>query len=337
MDRNPTNLEKKSQARSTSKAFTSVALMIVRPHICLRCQLRLAKRTTVSRSQIAYQSSNAQPVSEKEYVIRSSPSQVDGALPPIRQPVVAIHRGIRSEVSHRPFYGKRGKLYGFLGTLQQEQRESLDVKALGKHAEVIVLRDSKVTTSIKALREIDAIEPRSIDILATLNGERGLVGQKEVEENVNQFRPKEGQHPHTWDEINELVQDLHRGFTSSQLGRYIQSFGTPMTPPAPLPGPGAHKKFIRISPWVPLSGDDSDVVQHWRRSNGAHPFASYTGKQLLALRLIQECWHVDVSEIPNLEGEEESEVIGEIEIKLSAGVYKLLVSKLRSHCFKPPY
>jgi hypothetical protein len=193
-----------------------------------------------------------------------------------------------------------------------------------------VLRDSRLLANKPFLREIEALESKSIDIQATLNSERGLVGQKEVEENINQFRPGKEQHPQSWDEINKLVQKVQAGFTASQLARYVQLFGTPYkSPQTPQKARGV-KKFLRISPWIPLSGDENGNVQRYKPSSGGHPIASYTGKQLLALRLIQECWHVELPGLPELEDEGDNQT-GEIEIKLFPGVYKLLVSKFGHH------
>jgi hypothetical protein len=249
----------------------------------------------------------------------SGNSPNDGISPISDWPFVHFKRG---QVSKHPL----GRVYGDIGQLQREERERLDIAALGNRAEVIVLRESKIYGAKPRLREIEAVKPTSIDIQATLNSERGLVGQKEVEENINQLRPKKEQNPQSWDEINELVQEVQGGFTASQLARYIKLFGDPYKPPQTPEKAREVKKFIRISPWIPLSGDEKDGVQRYKRSSGGHPVASYTGKQLLALRLIQECWHLKLPELPELEDDIENE-IGEIEIKLFPGVYKLLVSK----------
>jgi hypothetical protein len=191
----------------------------------------------------------------------------------------------------------------------------LDVDALGEPAEVIVLRDSKYTTYDYA-KEYQVVEPvESIDILAALDNERGLVGQKEVEENINQFRPKKGEEPQDWDGFNKLVQDMQAGFTVSQLARYIQSFNEANGGEKSSPSVG----FLipRISPWMPESSKSTTYLDG--DSTGGYSVASYTNKQRLVLRLIRECWKLALPEV--------EEGIGEVELELKPGDYDLLLSK----------
>jgi hypothetical protein len=211
-----------------------------------------------------------------------------------------------------------GKLYGFLGQLQREKYESLgNISTLGDPAEVIVLRESKVNRYMGGLREIDSLQPESIDILATLDSERGLVGQKEVDENINHLRPKEGEHPQNWDEFNDLLHEIQSGFTASQLARYIQSFR----------GDGADGEteedavldaiIPRISPWMPETSDSLEAFKE--DPTRGYSVESHTGKQRVAMRLMRECWKLELPELEN--------GIGEVELELHPGDLDLLLRK----------
>lgn len=298
------------------EAKHSVAFMIARPHICLRCQLRLSRR----------------PYSAATPVLRES--NYTRVIPELRGEETKKHSGVRrplknvkfvklghnllprpiGNVSEHPL----GRLYGYLGQMQRENRESLEnMSTLGDPAEVIILRDSKINTFMGSLREIDAIEPESIDILATLDNERGLVGQKEVEENINLLRPKEGEYPQNWEELDSLVQELQSGFTVSQLARYVQSYEAAKGPMEASPEAKSGALIPRISPWIP------DASNPTRTSDGdftrGYAFESYTSKQRLALRLIRECWKLDIPE--------PEDGIGEVELELRPGDYELLLGK----------
>lgn len=205
-----------------------------------------------------------------------------------------------------------GKLHG---NKQQQERERLDVEALGRPADVIVLRDPKFRTYSHVEIISPDEKPQSIDILAALDNERGLAGQQEVDENINQFRPKNGREPQDWDAFNTLVKDIQASFTISQLARYITSFtkahgAEPSTPSDRLLIP-------RITQWMPVSS------QTTKRSGDNHTpgysLASYTYKQRMVLRLLRECWEV---EVPELEAS-----VGEVELELKPKDYDLLMSK----------
>lgn len=205
-----------------------------------------------------------------------------------------------------------GKLYGHGGKKLREEREHLDFQALGENAEVIVLRDSRFTTYNRANKTKPDQEPKPIDILATLESERGLVGNKEVDENINQFRPKEGEEPQDWDTFNSLVQDLQAGFTATQLQRYIKAFSKANTE-----RPSATPLIPWVSPWVPATSQDTQNADgDYARG---YSVASYTNKQKLALRLIRECWELELPEL--VAG------IGEVELELNPKDYDLLLSK----------
>jgi hypothetical protein len=291
----------------------SVAFMIVRPHICLRCQIRLAKGIS-SRSQVVFQSTAAKLQVASDPATKEYTAEREGEIEPSQVRDSFAHQSKlprRSVLSQYPL----GKLYGHSGQKKRENRERLGIDALGEPTNVIVLRDTKLST-YTSKEYIDGEEPESIDILAALDNERGLVGQKEVEENINQFRPEDGKQPRNWDDFNKIVQELQKGFTVSQLARYIQSFEVENKGKSPSK---ANAGFLipRISPWMPETSRsierlDDDSVR-------GYSAASYTSKQRLVLRLIRECWKL---ELPELE-----EGIGEVELELKPRDYDLLLSE----------
>jgi hypothetical protein len=212
-----------------------------------------------------------------------------------------------------------GKLHGLHGKKLREERERLHIDALGEPADVIVLRDSKFRTYSHVQRIVAAEEPEPIDILASLDNERGLPGQQEVEENINQFRPKEGEGPQDWDAFNTLVKDIQAGFTTSQLARYVRSFSD--VNGDDISAPRVPSLIPHISPWMPESsqaGQNSDDTY-----TRGYSLASYTSKQKLVLRLLRECWKV---EVPELEYG-----VGEVELELKPKDYDLLLRKYPYH------
>lgn len=285
--------------------------MIVRLHICLRCQLRLARRAS-SRVQTAVHSTSAHPTNQ--------PSGANGEQEIIKQPKIEpeyLHQTGFSHCSPQTQYPVQ-RLHGQYGKKLREDRECLDIDALGKPADVIVLRDSKFRTYNHVKMVEPDKEPQSIDILATLDSERGLPGQQEVADNINQFRPKEGEGPQDWNAFNSLVTDIQASFTVSQLARYIQSFARSHRDH--LLTPRDRQLIPRISPWMP---ETSPTTQ---RSDGnytrGYSLASYTNKQILALKILRECWKV---ELPDMEAG-----VGEVELELKSKDYDLLISKSSS-------
>jgi len=178
-------------------------------------------------------------------------------------------------------------------------------------AAVIILKDTEFKAYSFGAKQIEDLEPRSINILAELDNERGLVGRQEVEENINQFRPKEGHEPQTEEDFNTIIQEIQTSFTSSQLARYIQAHekGVPKLADDAL--------IIGITPWTPGISESRLPLDEEDRG---YSFSSYTGKQRLALRLVRHCWNLG---LPQLE-----EGIGEIEVELRPKDFYLLFRKL---------
>lgn len=205
--------------------------------------------------------------------------------------------------------------------MRRQTKHNLEGKeVLGQPARVLLLKDSPYVKQEKiANREIEAEKARSIDIMATLDSERGIVGQAEVNSNIHGLRPAKGQDPVDWLGFDALVQELSSGFTGSQLASYIQTFSK--APQSMVAVEKVSKDMsnvnMRITPWRAGISNSSE-----RLSSDAgvdNLFASYTAKQLLALRLMSACWRLDPPDA--------DEGIGELEIQLQPGDFELVMSE----------
>lgn len=295
--------------------------MIARLHICLRCRSRLANRLSIASSRFASTQGRTRILFEDARAAkqpRHEPGDGPGdetSAPKMKWSIKS--RNVEGNVSRHPL----GKLYGHRGVLQREEQERLaNIDTLGDPAQVIVLRESNFKILRPELNYLAAVEPESIDIQATLDSERGLVGEKEVEDNINQFRPSKGNHPQNWEELYQLVKELTSGFTVTQLLRYIEAHGRGHRPAVVRQEP-TNSPIVRISSWVPDSLDDELETEATHTSS--QQIASYTSKQVLALRLIRECWNV---ENPTTQNENDNE-LGFVQIELRESDYDLLLSK----------
>lgn len=293
--------------------------MIARPHICLKCQSRLAGRSIPSRTHVVFQSTQSKPkrsrvipdVNQARRARDDLDQEEEGFHAPIKRPLKLSRRplGAPKPLSEFPL----GKLYGFTGQQLRENREKLSVNVLGEEAEVIVLRDSRVN-NYTYTKEEDVKSQEGIDILARLDEERGLVGWEEVESNINEFRPTKDSRPQTRLEYSQLLTGLQSGFTVAQLARYLQTHVQKDTR-APQLNPDS--LMLRISPWMPgISESDTRLDQD---EIAGYDLESYTSKQRLVLRILRECWRL---ELPLVE-----EGIGQIEIELKPRDLDLLLSK----------
>jgi hypothetical protein len=285
--------------------------MSTRPYICLKCQSHLARRTP-PKIRVAFQSTSTKS-SDYHRRAQGESSTVQPLRKPYIRPTFLQQTKVSPNSSKTPY--SLGKLYGHAGRKKREDRERLNVDALGAPADVIVLRDTKVTTYTHVETVDPAEAPQPVDILATLDNERGLVGQKEVEENINHFRPKDGEQPQNRDDFNRLVQDVQSAFTVSQLARYIHNFSNGGKHDSSKAGTGS--SIPRISPWMPETSKSIEQLDD--ESSRGYSLASYTAKQRLVLRLLRECWKL---ELPELEYG-----VGEVELELKPEDYELLLSK----------
>ncbi|CZR51415.1 uncharacterized protein PAC_01291 [Phialocephala subalpina] len=294
----------------------AVAYMITRKpwgqHICLRCQRNLAKRSSHLQSPALSQTfperrRYSQQVVRKVYDDKESNGNVAD--------VDRVDGKKYEPASLQP----QGRLRGHRGQFKREDLEELrGATTLGDKAKVIVLRDSIL--SKYTLQEFKAkkIKPKHINILGQLAEERGLVGEDEVTDNINAFRPKEGEYPQDLHGITDLVNEIVESFTTPQLENYIKNFEgrrqqeksdnvwKANDPNAPI---------TRITPWQPTV---SDIEDHFDNDPlRGYVLQSHNPKQRLVLRLMRECW---MFELPEL-----SDGIGQFEVRVRSDDLDLLL------------
>jgi hypothetical protein len=240
----------------------------------------------------------------------------DSTYPANNGNVVRRGFGPGPKLSHQPL----GRLHGHRGLKFRENLEQLQTTSLGEAASVIVLRDS----GIKVYEQRDKLKDKQaehIDILGQLADERGLVGQEEVNSNIDGLRPQTSEAPEDWDDINNLVRELQDGFTITQLERYIENFEgkrEPINPPEEWVNDEETAPILAITPWQP---GVSDITDHFDNDPLRGYFLeSHTSKQRVILRLLRECWMV---ELPELE-----EGLGQFEIKINLDDLVVLLSKV---------
>lgn len=280
--------------------------MIVRParkpHVCLRCQRGLAKRSLASSSQVAFHSAGPKLREPQSFSSNSRDDEYNNEY----ENEEDYSRNRRPDkVAESP------RLHGFRGLKKQECRETLQTNALGDPAKVIVLRDSILSLyNDNSRNKIRPKKPAHIDILGQLAEERGLVGQAEVESNINGLKPVEERQ--TWEEINELVRNLQDGFTTSQLQKYIENFQgreEPVQPQEEWTTNQQNAKILRVTPWLP---GVSEIEDHFDNDPlRGYYLESHTVKQRVILRLLTECWRVELPELVDGIGQFEIEVRNE--------------------------
>jgi len=289
--------------------------MIARPalgtHICLRCQRSLARRKPPSAFQVAFQSTESSNVLPGELGgDKDSASKEKGPM---------IRKTIGNRIVGKQSAYPLGRLHGRSGQVKREHVEKIKGAVLGEPAKVIVLRDSIFKLYEHDNGQVNAEEAKHIDILQQLEDERGLIGQDEVTENLNSCRPKSGEEPQNWYDINSLVRQLQDGFTIQQLESYIESFHgrqAPETPPADLVPEKKESRILRITPWQPGISEidgyyDNDPLR-------GYYMESHTAKQRVILRLLRECWMLELPEL--------KDGLGQFEIEIPKDSLDLLIS-----------
>ena len=283
--------------------------MIARPssstYVCLRCQSRLAKRHGTSLAQRAWQTTAARI--EPDFSLLE-----EQEAPPPED----------SKISHRPLRNHKAarnkpeeRLWGFRGPMLSEDSEHLNVDVLGKPADVVVLRESKLSMyrRKKFTKELKTEEP--IDIMKTLEKERGIPAEKEVLDNIDGLKPPPGKEPQLWTEWNNLIRVVEKGFTVSQLTRYL-ALRKQEKKPAESPQLSLSKHVRKITQWMPGTNEPS----HFFNDNSSRRYmkASFTFKQNLALKILRECWKLELPEV--------RDGLGQQEINLDGSAFNLLIS-----------
>ncbi|KAF4632219.1 hypothetical protein G7Y89_g5905 [Cudoniella acicularis] len=299
-----------------------------RPHICLRCQRRLARPFAPAAFQAAFQSTDttSKPLdsTSSDKPAHTPPRRT--ALVPLSQYMHPLQLKNQSSLRYRAVEEQLGGFYGFRGTLLVKDNEPLKIDKLGKASKVIVLRESKIQRYEERKERPSEQESENVDIYARVEDERGLVGEEEVEENINAFRPEAGQEPANRAEFNDLVRRLQGGFTTLQLERYIDSHKKPPPAQAPQTHPQMttpiddNVLILQCSTWERLHSEFDESLSH--ESLRGYALASHTAKQLLVVRLLRECWELELPErIVSLVGQLEFQLRpGDLEILTKAAI-----------------
>lgn len=281
-------------------------------HICLRCQQNLAKRSShpqfpaLSQTYPERRQYSQQTIRKVYDDEKSSGNAAD---------VDRIDGGKYEPANLQP----QGRLRGHRGQFKREDLEELrGATTLGDKAKVIVLRDSILSKYTLQEYKAKKIKPKHINILGQLAEEKGLVGEDEVTDNINAFRPKDGEYPQDLPGITDLVNQIAESFTATQLENYIKDFEGRRQQEKPdnvWKANDPNTSIARITPWQPTV---SDIEDHFDNDPlRGYVLQSHNPKQRLVLRLLRECW---MFELPEL-----SDGIGQFEIRLRNGDLDLLL------------
>ncbi len=315
--------------------------MIVRrtsgTHVYLRCQLRLSSQPAsassifLAHTQLLrgarFQHNGAkldglkdpESLNEAPHSSRNDYNGVSSKTTKSSQPRC---RGFRRPLEkHRLTESPLGRLHGFRGHKLREQRFELDVDTLGNKSEVIVLRDAGVRFNPRPeMEEFEKVE--KVDILAQLDAERGLVGQDEVERNIEELTPKQSARLVSWEELQSIQQQLVTGFTMSQLLRYRESIEAreklAMARDEEHTQEKALSAVVRKTEWMPGTSDSGEVFEE--RPLRGYRSEAYTPKQRLVLLLLRQHWRLEARDV--------TESTGEIELELRSTELELLISRL---------
>lgn len=290
-------------------APTVVAYMISRPasqrtRICLSCRLKSIRH----RGQISRLTDRAWTVGREA----TSRDHETHATP------------WKEEENHRLRPEEDIRLWARYPTSRKlsEHSEHLDVQVLGKPADVVVLRESKIKFT-EISHRIDELNPAiSVNILEAIDAERerGDPGEKEVMDNIDSFRPVRGAEPRTQADFYRLLCDMAEGFTTPQLTRYLAL----RMPPKATTVAGPHTqvvkthKFVKgITRWMPGISKNHDYF--YDDPSRAYMSESFNFKQHLTLRILRQCWGLQLRKL--------EDGLGQIEIELTQQALEHLLRK----------
>ncbi|KAH8654563.1 mitochondrial inner-membrane-bound regulator-domain-containing protein [Tricladium varicosporioides] len=309
-----------------------IARPATRPHICLRCQRRLAQPFTNSARQHVNPSAEvtAAPKTSRTGDSTTKPStQVRQTLVPLAHYSKRSGR-MRGIKQYRPVVEQLGDFYGHSGQKLLKEKESLKIKKFGSPAEVIVLRESKIRRYDHGGRDsMPSQNAEQVDIMLQVAEEQGLIDQDEVEENINTFRPAPGLGPNDRKEFNKLVLQMQDAFTTTQLEHYLNSHKASNIEshedPKINPGKDQLSGLAQVEQYVAsqdqslrpharaVSSAKSDsLILHqtaWERvwsefdqsleheSLRGYTLPSHTTKQRLIIRVIRECWKLELPDV----------------------------------------
>jgi hypothetical protein len=283
--------------------------MITRPsagqHICLRCQKTLAKGSSSTSRAILQSHSIRRSFSTQGQRLQNEKGTSGSSVGVVRRSFGRHGGSPKPQLSARPL----GRLHGHRGHKLRENLEKLTANSLGDPAQVIILRDSIFNLYDHEREKIQDVKPEHIDILGQLDEERGLVDQEEVNVNIDAFKPKEGKEPLNWEGINILVRQLQESFTALQLERYVEKFDGRREPDlSPRQWVASEKgsPILFITPWQP---GISPVEEYFDNDPlRGYYMESHTTKQRMILRIVRECWNLELPELKQGIGQFETQI-----------------------------
>lgn len=293
------------------------------------------------------QHTNALVDSTDEKEIEAEQDALEGSAVPVRsRRVLTRRKEALNSYRERVEIAKQGAqlpvvpvgyLHGFREHALRANVRELDVDALGKPAEVIVLKDSGIRYSFSQPRVENIDGDTDVDILARLDSERGLADDTEVAKNIDGLQPRSDGEAISWDEFKAIEEQLNDGFTSAQLATYIRSHrvGRRRKPAAdeqanifaPVQDASTNRAgsddtrsshISRISRWMPgISETGSRFEESPLR--GYISDIAFTHKQRLVVQLMRQCWQLEVMEL--------TDSVGELEMQIESQALELLISK----------
>lgn len=315
------------------------------PHICLSCRLALQRRSQLTiQPQRRWQTNAIAPAATEATLQHQTPRDENSSqhdLPQSEEPLAPDGRLYKVPIRkvERTFDsagwrniglpGKApkdtlseyplGRLHGRGQETRRENVEKLASTSLGDPSKVIILRDSLVNLYTHKTEEMADKEAEHIDIQRQLKEERGLASEAEVNANIDGLRPKKGEEPTDRKGVNMLVQEFQEGFSQSQIDRYIRNYvgKIPRVKSEPAIVHQKGSRILRVTPWLPGISENEDEFD-------ADPLRGYlleshTSKQRSIIRLLRECWRL---ELPELETG-----VGQFEIKINRDDLETLLRK----------
>jgi hypothetical protein len=290
-------------------------------HVCWRCQFRLSQSLQNTPTSFA-QSPRSRGVRQLDKFWAES-TKASSTLTPASDVSQNEHdegkpRTVRKAGQKSGAWHPLGRLYGFRGHRLREKRAELNIDSLGKPAEVIVLRDAGFYS--KSLPDIEELRgAEKVDILKQLDAERGLITQADVENNIEECRPKAK--IISWAEFQLVQKQIVSGFTTSQLIKYLNA---PRHRQKKVGAgydvcsqEGSRRAIIRRTQWMPKVSETGDDFKE--NSLRGYDSEAFTPKQRLTLLLMRQCWELEAQEI--------TESIGEVELQIASTDLELLIGK----------
>ncbi|KAF3768815.1 hypothetical protein M406DRAFT_71789 [Cryphonectria parasitica EP155] len=201
-------------------------------------------------------------------------------------------------------------------TLLREDRARLSVAALGKEAEIIVLREGGEWKRRIMKEEIEAAD-EDLGIEEHIDQEEGL-SLDIVLENIDELRPQHRILP--TNEFKRVLEDLMKGFTVPQLHGYVQRHRQRLADGDESPFFGVLPELLKPQPWTleqtQWTPETPNALQDVDPQLRGYILKSMRHKQRLTMQLMRECWGISAQEL--MDGP------GVLELRIRDPEFKLL-------------